>query len=41
VRGFAVTLMIGVMTSVYTAVTVTRFIITQYLRYRKPKQIVV
>ncbi len=39
VRGFAVTLMIGVMTSVYTAVTVTRFIITQYLRYRKPKQI--
>ena len=26
VRGFAVTLMIGVITSVYTAVTVTRFI---------------
>lgn len=41
VRGFAVTLMIGVLTSVYTAVTVTRFIITQYLLYRKPKQIVV
>ncbi|MFZ5835581.1 MAG: protein translocase subunit SecD [Pseudomonadota bacterium] len=39
VRGFAVTLMIGVVTSVYTAVTVTRFIITQYLRRRRPSQI--
>lgn len=41
VRGFAVTLMIGVVTSVYTAVTVTRFIITQYLRRVRPASIVV
>lgn len=39
VRGFAVTLMIGVLTSVYTAVTVTRFIVVQYLRHRRPSQI--
>ncbi|HEX4889145.1 MAG TPA: protein translocase subunit SecD [Alphaproteobacteria bacterium] len=41
VRGFAVTLMIGVITSVYTAVTVTKFIITQYLRRVRPASIVV
>lgn len=41
VRGFAVTLMIGVVTSVYTAVTVTKFIITQYLRRVRPASIVV
>lgn len=40
VRGFAVTLMIGVITSVYTAVTVTRFILTLYLRRFRPAQLV-
>ena len=39
VRGFAVTLAIGVLTSVYTAVTVTRFIVAQYMRRRRPVQI--
>ncbi|HAK61952.1 MAG TPA: protein translocase subunit SecD, partial [Alphaproteobacteria bacterium] len=39
VRGFAVTLAIGVLTSVYTAVTVTRFIVAQYLRRRRPAQL--
>lgn len=41
VRGFAVTLMIGVLTSVFTAVTVTRFIVTEYLRRRRPREIVI
>jgi len=41
VRGFAVTLAIGIITSVFTAVTVTRLIIVQYLRRRRPAQIVV
>ena len=40
VRGFAVTLMIGVVTSVYTAVTVTRFILTLYLRRYRPAKLV-
>ena len=41
VRGFAVTLMIGVITSVYTAVTVTRYILTLYLRRYRPATITV
>ncbi len=41
VRGFAVTLAIGIITSVFTAVTVTRLIIVQYLRRRRPAQIVI
>ncbi len=41
VRGFAVTLGIGIITSVFTAVTVTRLIIVQYLRRRRPSLIVV
>ncbi|WP_235981796.1 protein translocase subunit SecD [Methylobrevis albus] len=36
VRGFAVTLAIGIFTSLFTAVTVTRFIITIWLRRRRP-----
>jgi protein-export membrane protein SecD len=37
VRGFALTLAIGVLTSVYTAVMVTRLIVALWLRYARPK----
>lgn len=37
VRGFAVTLMFGIITSVFTAVMVTRLIITLYMHYVRPK----
>lgn len=41
VRGFAVTLGVGVITSVFTAIFVTRGIIELWLRLRRPKTIVV
>jgi preprotein translocase subunit SecD len=37
VRGFAVTLAIGLMTSMFTAIIVTRFIIAAYVGLRRPK----
>jgi preprotein translocase subunit SecD len=37
VRGFAVTLAIGLMTSMFTAILVTRFIIMLYISWRRPK----
>lgn len=37
VRGFAVTLAIGLMTSMFTAIMVTRFIIMLYIAWRRPK----
>jgi protein-export membrane protein SecD len=37
VRGFAVTLSIGIMTSMFTAVMVTRMIVIAWLRWRRPK----
>jgi preprotein translocase subunit SecD len=37
VRGFAVTLAIGLMTSMFTAIMVTRFIIAAYVGLRRPK----
>src|SRR5690606_6082272 len=40
VRGFAVTLAIGVVTSVFTAVTVNRLIVAVWARYARPKTIV-
>jgi protein-export membrane protein SecD len=39
VRGFAVTLAIGVITSVFTAVTVNRLIVSTWVRRRRPKTI--
>jgi len=39
VRGFAVTLTIGVLTSMFTSVTVTRLIITYWLNRFKPKKL--
>ena len=41
VRGFAVTLGIGIITSVFTALWVTRFIIAVWFNWRQPKEIVV
>ncbi len=41
VRGFAVTLAIGIVTSVFTAILVTRFIIETWFVWTKPKTIVV
>lgn len=37
VRGFAVTLGIGILTSVFTAFVVSRFLLAGWLRYAKPK----
>jgi len=39
VKGFAVTLAIGIMTSVFTAFTVTRLIVAMWLRRRRPQTI--
>ncbi len=39
VRGFAVTLGIGIVTSVFTAIFVTRLIIVTWFEYRRPKTI--
>lgn len=41
VRGFAVTLGIGIITSVFTALLVTRLIISAWFNWRKPTEIVV
>lgn len=41
VRGFAVTLAIGIVTSVFTAVNVTRLIVTMWYNWRKPQTLVV
>ena len=40
IKGFAVTLAIGIITSVFTAVTVTRFFITMWLRRTRPEALV-
>jgi preprotein translocase subunit SecD len=41
IRGFAVTLGLGLVTSIFTAIWVTRSLIAAYLAWRKPKTIVV
>lgn len=41
VRGFAVTLAIGIVTSVFTAINVTKLIVTWWYNWRKPKTLVV
>ena len=41
VRGFAVTLGVGIVTSVFTAIFVTRQIIELWFAWRRPKTIVV
>ncbi len=39
VRGFSVTLSIGIITSVFTAFTLTRLMIAFWVRYKRPKRI--
>ncbi|HEV2568874.1 protein translocase subunit SecD [Sphingomonas sp.] len=41
IRGFAVVLAIGIMTSVFTGVTFTRLLVADYLRRNRPKEIVI
>ncbi|MCF8512037.1 MAG: protein translocase subunit SecD [Rhodobacteraceae bacterium] len=41
VRGFAVTTGIGIFTSMFTAVYVTRLIVTTYINWRQPRELVV
>jgi preprotein translocase subunit SecD len=41
VRGFAVVMMIGIATSVFTAVTVTRMFVALWLRRRRPTELVI
>lgn len=41
VRGFAVVLIIGVITSVFTAVTVTRMMVAVWLKNKRPKELVI
>jgi protein-export membrane protein SecD len=41
VRGFAVTMSLGILTSMFTAVYVTRLVIELWLNARRPKTIVV
>ena len=39
VRGFAVVMMIGIVTSVFTAVTVTRMFVSLWLGRRRPTEL--
>ncbi len=39
VRGFAVTLGIGIITTVFTAFTVTRLIVSMWIRWRRPQRV--
>jgi len=39
VRGFAITHAIGILTTMYTAYTVTRFIVTLWARWARPKEV--
>jgi preprotein translocase subunit SecD len=37
VRGFAVTLGVGILTSMFTAIMITRLLVAQWLRRRRPQ----
>ncbi len=39
IRGFAITLSIGIITTVFTAFTLTRLIVAWWVRYAKPKEV--
>jgi preprotein translocase subunit SecD len=41
VRGFAVTLSIGIFTTIFTAFTLTRLLVALWFRYRKPKALTI
>ena len=39
IKGFSITLAIGIITSVFTAFTVTRFMVARWIRKSNPKEI--
>jgi protein-export membrane protein SecD len=39
IRGFAVTLSVGIFTTMFTAFTLTRLLVSLWVRYRRPKEI--
>jgi preprotein translocase subunit SecD len=39
IRGFAVTLAIGILTSMFTAIMLTRLMVVQWLRRRRPTEL--
>jgi preprotein translocase subunit SecD len=39
IRGFAVVLMIGIVTSVFTAVNVTRMLVALWARKKRPREL--
>ena len=41
VRGFAVTLGIGIITTVFTAFTLTRLIVAWWVRWARPRQLAI
>jgi preprotein translocase subunit SecD len=41
VRGFAVTTGIGIFTSMFTTILVTRLMVTSYYNWKQPKELVV
>jgi preprotein translocase subunit SecD len=41
VRGFAVTLGIGILTSMFTAVTLTRLMVATWFHYYRPKALTI
>ena len=41
VKGFAVVLLIGIATSVFTAVTLTRLLVARYLRKARPAELII
>jgi len=41
IRGFAIVLAIGIVTSVFTGVTLTRLLVADYLRRKRPKELVI
>ncbi len=41
VRGFAVTLAVGILTSMFTAIMVTRLMVVTWLRRKKPRELVI
>ena len=39
IRGFAVVLMIGIVTSVFTAVNITRMLVALWVRRKRPREL--
>jgi len=41
VRGFAVTLGVGIITTVFTAFTLTRLIVSWWVRWQRPQRLLI